>query len=282
LVIVICLAVLAVFFLLVMAIDCNRFVIRTYRCRIGKLKKDGRAVLLSDLHNKSFGKENERLLEAIDRVHPDMIWIAGDMYTCEKEADTRTAEAFVTKLAEKYPVYYGNGNHEEKTGTCPEEYGRIYEDFFGRMEAAGVRHLVNEKVFLPEFNMDIYGAGISLDYYGKFNYAKMDGDYLDRLLGRPDPSRACVLIAHNPDYFPDYVRWGADLVVSGHIHGGLMRFPVLGGAISPALRIFPKYDGGEFKEGKATMILSRGLGTHTIPVRIFNPGELVVVEFGRE
>ena len=56
-----------------------------------------------------------------------------------------------------------------------------------------------------------------------------------------------------------------------------MKLPFLGGVISPALRLFPKYDGGEFKEGKSTMILGRGLGTHTLPIRIFNPGELVVI-----
>lgn len=277
-----CLAILAIFFLLVMAVDCNRFVVRTYRCRMRKLKKDGRAVLLSDLHNKSFGKGNERLLAAIERIHPDMIWIAGDIYTCSQNADTRVAEALVKQLSQKYPVYYGNGNHEQKTGTLPEDYGNVYADYFDRLEAAGVRHLVNEKVYLPEFNMDIYGAEISLDYYGKLKSVKMEEDYLDRLLGSPDDSRATVLIAHNPDYFPAYARWGADLVVSGHIHGGLMRFPVLGGAISPALKIFPRYDGGEFKEGNASMILSRGLGTHTLPIRIFNPGELVVIELCRE
>ena len=57
-----------------------------------------------------------------------------------------------------------------------------------------------------------------------------------------------------------------------------MRLPVLGGVISPALRLFPKYDGGEFHQGNAALILGRGLGTHTLPIRIFNPGELVVIE----
>jgi hypothetical protein len=69
------------------------------------------------------------------------------------------------------------------------------------------------------------------------------------------------------------------LVVSGHVHGGIMRLPVFGGVLSPSLTLFPKYDGGRFSEGKSTMILSRGLGTHTIPLRVFNPGELVVIDF---
>lgn len=277
----ICLAVVAVFFLLVMAADCNRFVIRTYRCRMGQLKKDGRVVLLSDLHGKSFGRDNERLLEAIGRVKPDMIWIAGDMYTSSKEGDTRTACRLIAELSRKYPVYYANGNHEQKTRLCPEDFGRMYQDFAREIQKLGVRHLVNERVYLPEFNMEICGAEIGFEYYGKFNKRKMEPDYLTELLGRPDPTGASVLIAHNPDFFAAYAAWGADLVVSGHIHGGLMRVPFLGGAISPSLRLFPKYDGGEFREGKAVMILGRGLGTHTLPIRIFNPGELVVIELCR-
>ncbi|MDE6892596.1 MAG: hypothetical protein K2P50_12455, partial [Lachnospiraceae bacterium] len=106
----------------------------------------------------------------------------------------------------------------------------------------------------------------------------MEVSYLDRLIGRPDKSRATVLIAHNPRYFEVYAGWGADFVVSGHVHGGLMRLPFLGGVISPALKLFPKYDGGEFHEGKSTLILGRGLGTHTLPIRIFNPGEVVVID----
>lgn len=280
--ILICLAALAVFFLLVMAVDCNRFVIRTYECRMKNLKKDGRAVLLSDLHGKSFGKDNKRLLAAIDQLNPDMIWIAGDLYTCEKGADPHTAASLVERLALKYPVYYGNGNHEQKTRLCCEDFGSIYQDYFDRMKRAGVRHLVNEKVFVPEFNMDIYGLEIGLGYYKKFQSISMEEGYLDKLLGRCAPERATVLIAHNPDYFPAYAGWGAGLVVSGHIHGGLMRLPVLGGAISPSFKLFPHFDGGEFKEGESTMILSRGLGVHTLPIRIFNPGELAVIELKGE
>ena len=63
----------------------------------------------------------------------------------------------------------------------------------------------------------------------------------------------------------------------GHVHGGLMRLPFLGGVISPRLILFPKYDGGRFEHGNSVMLLSRGLGTHTLPIRIFNPGELVFI-----
>ena len=121
---------MAVFFLTVMAVDCNRFVIRKYKCRVEKLKKGCRIILLSDLHNKSFGEKNEKLLEAVRGLSPDMILIAGDMYTAEKDGDTETAAEFVRALAADYPVYYGNGNHEQKTAfdiekrNVPEVFGK--------------------------------------------------------------------------------------------------------------------------------------------------------------
>lgn len=271
-------AVLVVFFLAVMAVDCNRFVIRRYKCRAEKIKKDGKIILLSDLHNKSFGKGNKKLIETICRINPDMILIAGDMYTSSPEGDIKTAWELVCTLASRYPVYYGNGNHEHKTRLFPEQFGTMYQEFSKRIEEAGVSHLVNEKVYLPAFNMDIYGVEIDRKFYKKFKDVSMEKSYLEQLLGKPDENRFSLLIAHNPDYFRTYADWGANLVVSGHIHGGLMRLPFFGGVLSPAIRFFPRYDGGEFKKGNATMILSRGLGTHTLPIRIFNPGELVVIE----
>lgn len=275
-------AALAAFFLTVMAVDCNRFVVRRYKCRAKGLLKDGRAILLSDLHSKSFGKGSKKLLTAIDRLNPDIILIAGDMFTSARGEDARTARELVCALAEKYPVYYGNGNHEHKTRVMPKEYGNIYAEYENTLKKAGVHYLINEKAYLPDFNMDVYGLEIHEDYYGKFRRVEMEPDYLQRLLGRPDPARVSLLIAHNPDFFEAYAEWGADLVVSGHVHGGLMRLPVLGGVISPAIRLFPVYDGGEFKKDKAVMILGRGLGTHTLPIRIFNPGELVVIDLCRD
>ena len=61
--------------------------------------------------------------------------------------------------------------------------------------------------------------------------------------------------------------------------GGMVRVPIWGkGVVSPNVRLFPKYDGGEFTLGKTRMLLSRGLGMHTIPVRLFNPGEVLEVD----
>ena len=84
-----------------------------------------------------------------------------------------------------------------------------------------------------------------------------------------------ILIAHNPQYFDEYAKWGADLTVSGHVHGGIVRLPFIGGVISPAIALFPKYDGGHYEIDKKHLILSRGLGTQ---VRMFNPCEIDVIK----
>lgn len=266
------------FFLIVMVIDCNRFVIREYQCESNKLQKDENIILLSDLHNKSFGKSNCKLISAIDKLHPDRILIAGDMYTSTAGGSTQVAQQLVNQLAMRYQVYYCNGNHEQKTKLFPEQYGKMYEQYVQAVQKGGTCFLLNERVNLSVPNIDIYGLEIEPEYYGKFKNRQMKPEYLERRLGKPNPSAFSILLAHNPDYFQAYSQWGADLVLSGHVHGGLMRLPVLGGVISPALRIFPHFDGGEFRLGQAVMILSRGLGTHTLPIRIFNPGELVSIK----
>lgn len=267
----------AIFCMIIIIADSNRFVVAEHTITSSKIRKPYTFVLLSDLHNKSYGKDNERLVKAIDRIQPDSVIVAGDMYTAEKGSGTDEALKLMERLAAKYPVYYGNGNHEQKTDMLKEVYGSLYEDYAKKLQKAGVHHLVNEHMILPGYNIDLCGSMIGKEYFSRFNKYPMHESYLNNLLGEAKTEQYQILIAHNPDYFPNYAAWGADLVLSGHIHGGIINVPFLGGAVSPAVRLFPKYDGGLFEEGSSVMLLSRGLGTHTIPVRMFNPGELPVV-----
>ena len=79
------------------------------------------------------------------------------------------------------------------------------------------------------------------------------------------------------NYFKDYANWGANLTFSGHVHGGIMQVPFIGGVISPKLKLFPEYDKGLFENSGKYMILSGGLGNHTIKFRINNLPEIVLV-----
>lgn len=258
--------------------DSNRFVTVTYDIKSDKITKPCRLVLLADLHNKSFGKGNKRLLTAIDEVSPDGILVAGDMLTAIRGADYSHALALMEKLSAKYRVYYGMGNHEYRLGLYPDDYPGMYEGYMSGLKGAGIEPLINGTAYLPECNIAVCGAQIDRAFYRHFRRKPMETTYLPKLLGTPDRNMFQLLIAHNPVYFDAYAEWGADLVVSGHVHGGIVRLPVFGGVLSPAITLFPKYDGGMFTENESTMILSRGLSSHTPPVRIFNPGELIVID----
>lgn len=264
--------------LLVSAWDCNRFVTVTYEILSNKVTKPCRLVLLSDLHNKSFGKEHKRLIKRIDDIAPDAVLVAGDMLTASKGHPFDRAISLMRQLADRYRIYYGMGNHEYRLKLYPEDYGTMYEDYVAELSKLGIEPLINENTYLPEYNIAVCGSQIDKRYYGRLQKYPMDADYLPGLLGEPREDACQILIAHTPQYFEEYAAWGADVVVSGHVHGGIVRLPALGGVLSPNMTLFPKYDGGRFERGRTTMILSRGLGTHTLPIRVFNPGELVVIE----
>lgn len=264
--------------LLVAVWDCNRFVTVEYEVVSEKIAESCKFVILSDLHNKSYGKDNRRLIEKIEDISPDAILVAGDMLTATKGKSFENALSLMKKLSAVYPVYYGMGNHEYRLSLYPEQYGDMYERYMAGLKAAGIEPLINQNTYLPSYNVAVCGVQIDRKYYGRFRECLMKGDYLIKNLGEPREGSCQILIAHNPLYFKEYAAWGADVIVSGHVHGGIMRLPLLGGVLSPNLSLFPKYDGGRFEQGGSTMILSRGLGTHTIPLRIFNPGELVVLK----
>lgn len=277
------LGIVCILLMWVMLYDSNRFVVRRLELCDRRIKKPVKAVVVADLHNKRYGKDNNILLAAIREQKPDVILIAGDILTARPGKTMEPAIHFLRELAGEFPVYYGNGNHEHRLKLYPRTYGDMAGEYGQALEDMGIGPLVNSHVDLAECGITVYGAEIARNYYKRFKRAPMEKEYMGQLLGMPDNSRYTVLLAHNPDFFSEYAQWGADLTVAGHVHGGVIRIPFLGrGVISPGLRLFPKYDGGIFREGEAVMLLSRGLGMHTIPVRLFNPGELWVVDFKPE
>lgn len=273
------LLVLMLFCVWVILYDSTRFVTVRYQFADKRIKKKCRALLLADLHNKCYGKENALLLETIDECQPDVILIAGDILTATPGKSLEPAILLLRKLQEKYPIYYANGNHEYRLKLYPETYGNMAEEYEKALKEIGLERLVNERVELPEYGIEIFGSEIDKKFYERFHAPEMETDYLCEIMGTPKEEMYSILLAHKPDYFPQYARWGANLTLSGHVHGGVIRVPLFGkGVISPSLGLFPKYDGGLFHEQTAQMVLSRGLGAHTIPFRMFNPAELVVIE----
>lgn len=230
-----------------------------------------RIVMLADLHGSVFGRNNDRLIRKIKSLHPDMICVAGDM-TVKDGRGASACIALCREMVRLCPVYYAMGNHEIRM--------EHYEDFCLELKKAGVFVLDNEHVHFAASGtkIGVYGWSAGEWYYHKcWQKRVLTVKELEHQLGVPEQGEFHILLAHNPEYFQTYCEWGADLVLSGHVHGGIARLPWIGGVISPSLRLFPKYDAGKFREQNGTMILSRGLGTHHIRLRFFNIPEISVI-----
>ena len=264
--------------------DTHNFAVKEYEISTDKLDRDYVYVFLTDLHGYVYGKGNERLIEAVDKISPDAVFCAGDMLTAAKghrNVEIDSGLRLLEELASRYPVYVSNGNHEEKIKIYKDSYGNLFDRYKSRLVRAGVNYLENSSVMIEGTNIRVTGLCLGLGFFTKVVRVKMEDDYLDTQIGRVNSAEKenyQILIAHNPVYFDNYVKWGADLTLSGHVHGGIIRLPLLGGVISPAIALFPKYDAGKFEKDGSAMVLSRGLGTHTIHVRMFNPGEVSVIK----
>lgn len=236
-------------------------------------------VCLTDLHNNSFGKKNRKLLEKIKKYNPDYVVIAGDMFSSAIKAKNHKAKSFILELAVHYPIYYSYGNHESRLVARESEHNLVLQ-YIEELKKAGVIFLDNYHVTIQknEATLSIYGLTLPLEYFGRRKTLEPLTIDLESFIGRPEEGAYHILLAHIPVYFEEYAAWGADLVFSGHMHGGVMILPFLGGVISPQYELFPKYDYGKFEFLNSTMFLSRGLGTHTIPIRIFNRPDLLCVE----
>jgi len=265
------------FIVLIVIFDVNRFITRKYVIKSNKMVKPYHFIVLSDLHNKQFGKQNKRLLRRIHEINPEAIYIAGDMLTAVPGKDFSNTVKFIRTLADSYPIYYGSGNHEYRMGIYKETYGDMGERYEEAIKHPNIVRLHTGKSDTDRVNVKVFGIEIDREYYKKFFAPKMPARYTMDLVGELREDEYNILIAHNPKYFKNYANSNVDLVLSGHVHGGIAKLPLLGGVISPTFRLFPKYDGGIFTWGNSTMVLSRGLGCHTIPIRFLNPGELVDV-----
>ncbi len=235
-----------------------------------------RIVHLSDLHGAVYGERNEKLIQEIRKVRPDLIAMTGDMADDSKNGLPGLLQ-LCGMLAGEYPMYFCVGNHEQM---LKEE---VREGLLGQLREMGVCVLDNQWRTISRKGacIRIYGLTLPITYYKDLRREYQRGVHFTTedvrgCLGEAAAGSFCLLLAHNPLYYPSYRGWGADLVLSGHIHGGIIHIPGLGGLLSPDLTFFPKYDAGHFMEDGRHLVVSRGLGNHFF-VRVLNPPEVVAI-----
>ena len=231
-----------------------RLTTSTYDVDLG-LSDDVKIVQVSDLHNQFFGINQSVLLKNIEACDPDIIVVTGDIVD-STHTSYSIAMDFVEGAVKIAPVYYVTGNHEDRL------HGDKLDKFYSDMRDLGVIFLDDTYVDMGEYTL----AGIadssleSFDAYPAFTDEK-----------------PVVMLAHEPDYVSLYQSLGADLVLTGHVHGGQIIIPGKGGLLSPDFTFFPELYEGMHSYGSMTLIVSRGLGNSVAPVRINNFPELVVI-----
>ena len=270
-IVIIILLILAVSGLIYMYIESRMLITRRYSMDIG-LPETLRAVHLSDIHKKKYPHGWQKLIGKVQALRPDVIFITGDLVS-RSEREFACKGVLIKRLSEICPVYLCKGNHELD---LPKESMDALRKVI--TENGGIL-LENEKTVFRKGDtvVDIWGADLRRSVYrnkkggfsGLYKYTAED---LTSELGTPG-SGTNILLAHTPFFLESYAEWGADIVLSGHVHGGIVGTP-FGGLLSPERNFFPKYDKGLYQSGNTGMLLSAGIGK----IRLFAPPEVILLE----
>lgn len=218
-----------------------------------------RILLITDIHAGIFLKPETfgEIVRALMKTKPDIVAIGGDLVTGHTGEATRILSVLAALAAAPLGAWFCYGNHDYFGGE-PEE---LRDD----LEAIGIRTLKNESVELRHRGSRFVVAGID-----------------DLILGKPDWDGVLakhgtphLLLAHNPDHFYQAEARGIPLTLSGHTHGGQIRFPD-----GPAIICQSRYclDEGVFAYRSSLLVVSRGLGSVFLPFRWGADPEAVLID----
>jgi predicted MPP superfamily phosphohydrolase len=225
-----------------------------------------KALLLTDLHNKCLRSAD---LERAAAEKPDMILLAGDMITSGDRSFINALKA-VNDLCKIAPVYFSLGNHELN---YRDKFEGDWKDFLSRLPENC--HILDDDHISFNEHVEIYGLSLDRRMYKKgriFDTSNCN----ETIFSNVNVDRFNILLAHNPDLYDYYEKQiPSDLIVSGHLHGGFVRLPFVGGIVFSCYGVKHRVKG--LYDGKH--IVSSGAGEHRMPLRLFNRCEIVVISF---
>lgn len=219
---------------------------------------------VADLHNAEYDEGNQKLLSMLKEAKPDIIVLTGDTIDAQTP-NVPVVLAFLEQAVQIAPCYFVTGNHE-----CALNRMEYYE-IEAQIREIGVEILRAEAVTLERGGAQITLLGVDDE---NFDGTLHSSEQLRELAGTDGYT---ILLSHRPEYFWRYAEAQIDLTFSGHAHGGQFRLPLIGGLYAPGQGVLPEYDCGVYTYKNANMVVSRGIGQSSFPLRFNNRPELVIV-----
>ncbi len=204
-----------------------------------------RITLITDVHGREFGEHNERLLEAVRASRPGLIAISGDL--TDEFSDRSLLQPLLSGLTAIAPVYYVTGNHEWARDDT--------EELLAWIGSLGVTVLRNDYVLLGQ-GLVLAGAEDRNAYADQ----EQPAAFLTRIREEVGGDPYVVMLSHRNDAIGLWSHLEADLVLSGHGHGGIIRLPWVGGLLGVDREFFPDDEYGLYYQGRTVQAVSRGLG----------------------
>ncbi|RKN46286.1 metallophosphoesterase [Micromonospora endolithica] len=235
------------------------------RIPLAKLPRsmDGlRIATVSDIHLGPLrGRAHtERIVAAINRLDADIVAVVGDLVD-GSVAELGPAAAPLRDLRSRYGSYFVTGNHEYYSGV---------EEWVREVDRLGLRVLQNRRVEIAARGGVLDLAGVN-DVTAQGTGLSAPADYR-AALGDRDPSRPVVLLAHQPVAAAEAAKFGVDLQLSGHTHGGQMvPFNYLVKLQQPVVSGLGEVDGTK-------VYVTNGAGFWGPPVRVGANPQISLVE----
>lgn len=248
----------------------QRMVVRQYTEETEEITHPVRLVLVTDLHSCKYGEGEQKLLDAIDELQPDLLLLGGDIF--DDVQPNKNTEAFLAGISGKYPAYYVTGNHEYWAG------GAAFEEKMDILSRYEITRLAGTSETIEISGETLTVCGVDDPAVSLVDASHGFEEQLANVA--PDETSYSILLSHRPERFAAYAESGFDLTLCGHAHGGQVRIPgILNGLWAPDQGFFPNLAGGRYEEDGSVMIVSRGLARESTRVpRVYNRPELVVVD----
>ncbi|TFJ94156.1 metallophosphoesterase [Lentibacillus salicampi] len=222
---------------------------------------------ISDLHNHVFGSDNERFINMVKAANADLIVLTGDLVDKRTMTFDQVFSLIERLTAINEHVYFVSGNHEWENGRT--------EEFFNSLRKRGVIILNNRNTCITKKHSTINLAGVD-DF-------STEHENLSGAFSNINKAYYTILLSHAPDIVKQYDTIPADLILSGHTHGGQVRFPLIGALVAPGQGFFPSLNKGTYQLGSNQhLYIDSGVGTTRLPIRFLNQSQLTLITITHE